>query len=182
MVTTAGIPMGRRMVRLMHHPSPTDRNHALATKKSLLIISLLLIIVAWAVPELLEKWPYRKGALSTLSAVCLLCLFLVTWRQVGYWQNSIALYGHALEVTDANSLIHNNRGAAYINLGKYTQAIADYNQAIEINPRYGEAYYNRGVACDSLGNREQAIDDIRTAARIGDQGAKNFLRSQGIGW
>jgi hypothetical protein len=78
----------------------------------------LFIIVAWVVPEFLKTWRYRKEALTALSAVCLLCLFLVTWRQVGYWQNSIALYDHALEVTDANSLIHNNRGAAYINLGK----------------------------------------------------------------
>ena len=71
---------------------------------------------------------------------------------------------------------------AYSSLGKYTQAIADFNRAIEINPRYGEAYYNRGVVYNRLGNREQAIDDIRTAARLGYEGARNFLRSQGIGW
>jgi uncharacterized membrane protein YqjE len=176
----------------------------------------LFIIVAWAVPELLEKWPYRKEALIVLSALCLLCLFPVTWRQVGYWRNSIALYDHTLEVTNDNSLIHNDRGTVYTNLGKYTQAITDFNSAIEISPRYGQAYYNRGTvytnlgkytqaitdfnsaielnpryaeaynnrgaAYGSLGNREHAIDDIRTAARLGHEGARSSLRSQGIGW
>jgi hypothetical protein len=33
-----------------------------------------------------------------------------------------------------------------------------------------------------LGNRERAIDDVRTAARLGHEGAMNFLRGQGIGW
>ncbi len=88
-------------------------SQAMADRYTYIPLVGLFIIVAWAVPELLKKWPYRKEALIVLSALCLLCLFLVTWRQVGYWRNSIALYDHALEVTDANSLIHNNRGTAY---------------------------------------------------------------------
>ena len=61
---------------------------ALADRYTYIPLVGLFIIVAWAVPELLKKWPYRKEALTALSAVCLLCLFLVTWRQVGYWRNT----------------------------------------------------------------------------------------------
>jgi tetratricopeptide (TPR) repeat protein len=67
-------------------------------------------------------------------------------------------------------------------LGNYTQAIADFDRAIEINPGYGGAYYNRGLTYNSLGNRERTIDDIRTAARLDHEGARSFLKSQGIGW
>jgi len=191
-------------------------SQALADRFTYIPLVGLFIIVAWAVPELLKKWPYRKEALIALSALCLLCLFLVTWRQVGYWRNSIVLYDHDLEVADRSDLIHNNRGLAYANLGKYTQAVADFSRAIEINPQYGKAYNSRGVAYGNLGrsteaiadfskaieinqrfgeaynsrglayiglgNREHAIDDIRTAARLGHEGARNFLRSQGTGW
>jgi len=38
------------------------------------------------------------------------------------------------------------------------------------------------MAYDRLGNRERAIDDIRTAARLGHEGARNFLRSLRISW
>jgi len=140
--------------------------HAMADRFTYIPLVGLFIIVAWSVPELLEKWPYRKEALMTLSAVCLLCLFLVTWRQVGYWRNNITLYDHALEVADRNSPIHNNRGVAYTNLANYTQAIADFNRAIEIDPKYAEAYYNRGVAYTNLANYTQAIADFNRAIEI----------------
>src|SRR5208337_1131730 len=126
----------------------------------------LFIIVAWAVPELLKKWHYRKEALIALSALCLLCLSLVTWRQVGYWHNSITLYDHTLEVTGPSAFMYYNRGTAYGSLGKFSQAIADYNRAIEINPRYGEAYNNRGAAYGSLGKFSQAIADFDRAIEI----------------
>ncbi len=77
-------------------------SHAMADRYTYIPLVGLFIIVAWGVPELLKKWPYRKEALIALSALCLLCLFLVTWRQVGYWRNSIALYDHALEVIGRN--------------------------------------------------------------------------------
>jgi tetratricopeptide (TPR) repeat protein len=66
-------------------------------------------------------------------------------------------------------------------LANYPQATAYFDRAVEVDPRYGDAYYNRGVAYAGLGNRERATDDIRTAARLGHEGARNFLRSQGIG-
>jgi tetratricopeptide (TPR) repeat protein len=141
-------------------------SQAMADRYTYIPLVGLFIIVAWAVPEFLKKWPYRKEALIVLSALCLLCLFPLTWRQVGYWRNSIALYDHALEAAGPSSLIHNNRGTAYTNLGKYTQAIADFNSAIEISPRYGEAYNNRGVAYNSLANYAQAIADFNSAIEI----------------
>ncbi|HME44487.1 MAG TPA: tetratricopeptide repeat protein [Syntrophorhabdales bacterium] len=141
-------------------------NQAMADRYTYIPLVGLFIIIAWAVPELFEKWPYRKEALIALSAACLLCLFLITWRQVGYWRNSIALYDHALDVADANSLIHNNRGVAYTNLGKYTEAIADFGRAIEINPRYEAAYYNRGAVYGSLGKYTEAIADFDRAIEI----------------
>ncbi len=56
----------------------------------------LFIIVAWGVPELFKNWRFRKEALIAISALCISCLFLLTWRQVGYWRNSITLFDHVL--------------------------------------------------------------------------------------
>ncbi len=141
-------------------------NQALADRYTYVPLIGLFIIVAWAAPELLKKWPDQKEATISLSALCLLCLFLVSWRQVGYWRNSIALYDHALGVTDRNSVIHNDRGEAYNGLANYPQAIADFDRAIEINPNYGGAYNNRGVAYNGLANYPQAIADFDRAIEI----------------
>ena len=68
-------------------------------------------------------------------ALTLSCLFVITWTQLGYWRNSIALCDHALKVTNHNDTIHTIRGVAYATLGNHGQAIEDFDGAIEINPR-----------------------------------------------
>jgi len=135
----------------------------------------LFIMAAWGVPDLLKKWSYRKEVLLASSAASILCLSVITWTQVGYWQNRIALFDHTLKVTGYNWLVYNNRGVAYNGLGNYRQAIEDYGRAIEIKPDYAEAHYNRGNAYNGLGNYRQAIQDYNKAIEInpGYAGAYN---------
>jgi len=139
---------------------------AMADRYTYIPLIGLFIMVAWGVPDLLKKWNYRKEILLTLSALSILCLSIITWTQVGYWQNNITLYDHTLKITDYNELIYNNRGIAYSDLGNYRQAIDDCSRAIEINPVFAEAYYNRGNAYINLGNHRQAIEDYSKAIEI----------------
>jgi len=106
---------------------------AMADRYTYIPLTGLFIMVAWGVPDLLKKWNHRKEILFISSALSILCFSIITWTQVGYWQNSIILFDHTLKVTDYNWLIYNNRGVAYNSLGNYRQAIEDYSRAIEIN-------------------------------------------------
>ena len=141
-------------------------SQAMADRYTYIPLIGLFIMVAWGVPDLLKKWNYRKEILLASSALSILCLSIITWTQVGYWQNNITLYDHTLKVTDNNWLIYNNRGIAYNGLGNYRQAIEDYDRAIEIKPDYAEAYYNRGIVYVALGNYRQAIEDYSRAIEI----------------
>ncbi len=134
----------------------------------------LFVMAAWGIPELLKKWRYRKEALFALSALILPCLLIVTWTQVGYWRNSIALYDHALKVTNRNDTIYENRGDANYRLGNLKQAIEDYDRAIEINPKYPGTYNNRGAAYAKLGDHRQAISDYDRAIEINPKHAGAF--------
>ncbi|HEY5141044.1 MAG TPA: hypothetical protein VIJ25_17275, partial [Methylococcales bacterium] len=64
----------------------------------------LFIMIAWGLPELLSKLPYRKIVFGVSMVVVLTALGICTQRQVGYWNNSIALFSHAIEVTKNNYL------------------------------------------------------------------------------
>jgi Tfp pilus assembly protein PilF len=124
----------------------------------------LFIMATWGISELSKNWRYRKEALVALSTAVLLCFCIVTWTQVRYWQNSISLLDHALNVIHNNYIAYYNRGLAYEHLGNYRQAIEDYDKSIEINPNFHvRAYYNRGVAYTMLGNYPQAIEDYNKA-------------------
>jgi protein O-mannosyl-transferase len=141
-------------------------NQAIADRYTYIPLIGLFIMVAWGVPDLLRKWKYRKEIFIALSVLIISSLSIITWTQVGYWQNSITLYDHTLKVTDYNWLIYNGRCVAYSNLDNYSQAIDDCSRAIEIKPDYFEAYTSRGIAYFSLGNYKQAIEDYDRAIEI----------------
>jgi protein O-mannosyl-transferase len=149
-------------------------DHARADRYTYIPLIGLFIIVAWGIPELLERWRYRKEVFVASSALSLLGFFFVTWTQVGYWKDSITLFNHTLRVTNQNFTILNNRGIAYNSLGNYTQAIADFDKAIEIKPKFAMAYTNRGSAYDSLGNYTQAIADFDKAIEINPKDVKAY--------
>ncbi len=126
----------------------------------------LFIIIAWGVPALLRKWKYRKEILLLSSVASILCLTIITWQQVWYWQNSFTLFDHTLKVTDDNWYACDGRGAAHSGLGNYRQAIEDYSRAIKIKPDYANAYNNRGTSYHMLGSFKQAIEDYGRAIGI----------------
>jgi tetratricopeptide (TPR) repeat protein len=134
----------------------------------------LFIIAAWGISDLSQKWRYRKESLIASSTAVLLCLFIVTWTQIGYWQNSISLFDHALNITDNNYAAYFNRGAIYSHFGNNMQAMGDYNKAIEIYPLYAEAYNNRGNTYLGTNNYKQAIEDYDQAIKINPNYAKAY--------
>ena len=141
----------------------------------------LFIALAWGVPELLGKLDRRGNAPAVISACVLAFLSVVSWRQTGYWKDSIALYDHTLEVTGNNDRIHYNRAEVYQRLGNLQQAISDYDRTIEINPKYVDAYLNRGVAYRNIGNMRQAISDYDRAIEI-DPGQAPAFYNRGIAY
>jgi tetratricopeptide (TPR) repeat protein len=141
-------------------------NQAMADRYTYIPLIGLFITVAWGVPDLLKKWNYQKEILLASSALSILCLSIITWTQVGYWQNDITLFDHTVKVTDYNWLIYNNRGAANAVLGNYMQTIEDCGRSIEIKPGFANAYNNRGFAYNQLGNYKQAIEDYDRAIEI----------------
>ena len=141
-------------------------SQAMADRYTYVPLIGLFIMIAWGIPELLKENPYRKAILSVASAVVLLCLFVLTMTQVGYWHDSFTLYDHALEVTVPNDLIYTNLGVAHEKIGNHQQALADFERAIEYSPNCEQAYDNRGLLRGNLGDHRQAIEDFKKAIEI----------------
>jgi tetratricopeptide (TPR) repeat protein len=124
------------------------------------------IMLAWGVPLLFPRADIRKKILIPISIAILFILSFLTYRQCGYWKDSITLLSHTLLVTKDNYLAHNNRGAAYLALGQYQQAIEDFNEAIRLTTNYDIAYNNRGLAYYRLGQYNLAIKDFNEAINL----------------
>ena len=126
----------------------------------------LFIVIAWGIPELVKKWRHRKIWLATLATVVLTILMAMTWKQVGYWENSITLFEHTLKITTNNFIAHKYIGTTLSEQGRTEEAIEHYLQALRIKPDYVDAHNNLAVALFNKGNIKGAIAHFRKALRI----------------
>ena len=123
----------------------------------------LFIIVAWGISGLAENWHSKKKLISAAAAGAIILLMTAAWVQVGFWQNSLTLFKHAIEVTENNYMAHNNLGNIYFRQGKLDQAVKHYSEALRINPGFALAHNNMGAAMLRSGKIEEALFHFRQA-------------------
>jgi len=126
----------------------------------------LFVVVAWGVPSLLGRRPYRGPLLSFLSGAALFSCLVGTWIQVGYWHDSITLFEHTISVTADNAFAHVNLGSALVGKGKTQEAIKHFSEALRVKPHDARARHNLGFALMKQGNLEKAIMHYRMALQI----------------
>ena len=107
----------------------------------------------------------------------------IAYGNLGDYPQAIRDYDRATELDPKDSWSFINRGTFYATKrGDYRQAIRDFDRAIELDPKLAIAYNKRGFSYLKLKDDEQALRDFKNAARLGDKGAQDALRSIGISW
>ena len=125
----------------------------------------LFIIVAWGVPDLTEGWRQRRVVLPMAACAVVIAMVFLTWRQLGYWENSISLYRHTIDVTRGNYFMLNNLGTALADAGDTEGAVASYREALALKPDNADVHYNLGNALIDR-DVDAAIRAYREAIRI----------------
>lgn len=95
------------------------------------------------------------------------------------YQQAIKDISVAIELNPNVPKYYERRGGAYFLIGIYNHAVKDYDKAIELNPTYAEAYFGRSI-CQS--NKILMENDLKIAARLGHEGARQFLKERWIQW
>ncbi len=126
----------------------------------------LFIIVAWGVPDLLARWPWRINVLRAAAVLAIVACAVTARAQVRHWRNSVALWEHALAVTTANYRAQGNLGHALAAEGRLDEAVRHYSEAVRIHPGYAEAHNNLGLALATQGKIDDAIPHYAEAIRL----------------
>ena len=137
----------------------------MADRSSSIPFIRLFIIIAWGGAGLTRHWQNRKSTLAFLAGAALLGATILTWKQVGYWKDSISLFEHTLQVTSGNYMIHNSLGVVYRDKGAVDKAIDHFTESVRIKPRFTDARTNMGIALVSKGDLDAAIQEFREVAR-----------------
>ena len=139
---------------------------AWANRYSYIPLIGLFIIIAWAVPELLAKLPYRKIILGISAVTAISALSVCTYHQLGYWQNKITLFNRVVEVTEDNYYAHLMLAGAFRSQGQLNEAIEHYEQALRIKPSLIDTQNAIGLALVAQHRYSEAIGHYNEALRI----------------
>ncbi len=139
---------------------------AMADRYSYITLTGLFIIIAWTVPDVLAKWRYKKIALSLSAILIISAMSVCTYFQLHYWQNSLTLYQHALDVTRNNYMAHFGIAGRLYKLGRLNEAIYHYLEAVRIRPGFTPTYVNLSAALYETGRVDEAIARLEDVLRL----------------
>ncbi|MDI6742927.1 MAG: tetratricopeptide repeat protein, partial [Smithella sp.] len=126
----------------------------------------IAIMLSWGIPALIKSNDVRKKILFPTGIIVIAMISVMTWKQCGYWKNSLILWSHTINVTKNNSLAYNNLASALVDAGRIGEAIEHHDMAIQIRPDNARFYADRGDAYAKLGQYQLAIDDYNDAILI----------------
>jgi tetratricopeptide (TPR) repeat protein len=139
---------------------------AMADRYTYIPLIGLFIVFAWGIPDAFQRWPQTRIPTAVVAAAVLLSCAAASRVQVRYWESSMTLWRHALDVTTDNYAAHTFYGNALAGRGDAAGAIAEYTEAIRIRPDYPEAHNNIGPALASQGKVDDAVAHFIEAIRL----------------
>ena len=98
----------------------------------------LFILAAWGLGDIASRWPRLKPWLVSASAIVLTALVAVTRGQIPHWQNSEALFRHALAVTKDNAWVHCLLADILADAGNFDEAGVNCREALRLKPGFPE--------------------------------------------
>jgi len=99
----------------------------------------LMTALVWSVFELTQRW--RREVLITATVVLLCSCAALTWRQIGFWKDSVTIFQHTVDVTEGNYVACSILGDLYWGRGDRDKGLQLLQESLRINPFYEQTKY-----------------------------------------
>lgn len=133
----------------------------------------LFIAVVWSVAALTARAAETRYMAVAAAVVVLFALTLVSYRQIGFWQNSITVFERALDVTENNRLAHLNLGAALLQTGE-ARAVARAETELRAAAGFKPAeiqHTDLALALSAQGKYDEAVKEAAAAVQANPSSA-----------
>ncbi|MFA4915600.1 MAG: tetratricopeptide repeat protein [Syntrophales bacterium] len=134
----------------------------------------IFVIISWGVSDIFLRFFARRILLILLAATVVSASIVASWQQVQYWQSSMTIFQHALNVTKNNYQAHQGVGNVLLYRGDIDGAIAHYMEALRFKPDHALVRNNLGMALMYRGKFEEAKNQYIEALRIKPNQAKVY--------
>lgn len=141
-------------------------DQAMADRYTYIPLIGLFLMVAWGVPELLPHLEFRNIALSAAGVLVLLGCVTVARGQARSWENTVALWEHALQGSPNNYNAHTHLAVALAGQGRIDEALAHLSEAVRLEPDNAEAHNNLGAVLIRSGRIDEAVTQLSEAVHI----------------
>jgi tetratricopeptide (TPR) repeat protein len=125
----------------------------------------LLILAVWAVADWAASKTVAPQYLALAAVSVVLALSVFTHIQLKYWQDSIAIWSHTIDVTGPNVIAQDNLGVALVAEGEVDEAIPHFQTAVEIYPSDPVGQLNVGIHEQLHGKLKEAIARYQVVLR-----------------
>jgi tetratricopeptide (TPR) repeat protein len=136
----------------------------------------IFIMIAWGVPNLIRNTRYRRIALSSAAGLILLASSAGSWIQLGYWKDSITLFGHATGMFPDNYIARNILGNALSDAGRIEEAVSQFSQVLRVWPEDVEALTGIGTVLAKQGRNEEAARYFNEVLRLYPESADGHFQ------
>jgi len=149
---------------------------ALADRYTYIPLIGLFVIIVWGGAEAAAKWSSAVPVITGVTISVIAILSVLTVKQIRLWQNSYALYSHALAVVERNWLAHNNMGILLSQHNRNAEAIIHLQESVRLNPGGEVGFRNLGNAYQMAGRYAEALEAYREAVRIKPNDGEGHFR------
>jgi tetratricopeptide (TPR) repeat protein len=139
-------------------------SQAMADRYAYLPFIGVFVAAVWGISDLLQR--FRMSQYLVPGLICIV-LVALGWRarvQESYWQNSIVLFRHALEVTTDNSVAHIGLATALAEKGLTDEAVLHIRAVLAVNPHDAVALESLALYHIYTGDDSDALKELNTAA------------------
>jgi protein O-mannosyl-transferase len=141
-------------------------NQAMADRYTYIPFLGLFVMAAWGLADLAERAQLAPAVKIIAAAGVLAVLFVLAYRQAGYWRDSMSLWEHALEVTSNNFVAEDEFGGALVELGRTDEAYPHFIRAAQLQPEDPVSHSNIGAYLHQHGHPLEAIPQYDLAISL----------------
>jgi tetratricopeptide (TPR) repeat protein len=138
-------------------------SHAMADRYTYVPLIGLFVMVSWGAVDLAGRVRLRRSVMAAMACAVLLACTVTTRAQVVVWQDSVALWQHALDAMPANYYAHNALGLEFGKQGRDSEAMEQFVEASRLAPGFPNSHNNLGQLLAARGRSDDAIAEYRKA-------------------